>query len=230
MSVRSVRPRSRAQASACARSARPTPDPSAASVVAMTEMCAWRVPKKSVVTRTWTQPATAPDCSAIQTSLSASPAVTAAIISRASAVAMSSGLRHGGKSNEVSRSASARSASWSDVRAALIVMRASRYHGRGSRLAGSRLGRGWGGLGLGARAGSGLGLGLGSGKSIQIIDGRFPTQRSSRVPSPESRAASPEPRFTYNVTLAANCNARGPPDPNTPPAVVTGRPNFDDRR
>jgi hypothetical protein len=32
-------------------------------------------------------------------------------------------------------------------------------------------------------------------------------------------------RRTQNVTLAASCIARGPPDPNTPPAVLTAWPN-----
>ena len=33
-----------------------------------------------------------------------------------------------------------------------------------------------------------------------------------------------------NVARTANWNARGPPEPNTPPAVVTARPNADDVR
>jgi len=44
------------------------------------------------------------------------------------------------------------------------------------------------------------------------------------------RQAARRRRRHQNVTRTASCIARGPPDPNTPPAVVTGRPKLLERR
>ena len=45
-------------------------------------------------------------------------------------------------------------------------------------------------------------------------------------PIPRCRASLPS---RQNLRRMANWNARGPPDPKTPPAVLTGLPKLDDR-
>ena len=57
-----------------------------------------------------------------------------------------------------------------------------------------------------------------------------------QVQSPRPKAQHPQSRrpnaqhLSQNVTRAPSCNANGPPEPNTPPAVRTAVPNCDERR
>lgn len=64
------------------------------------------------------------------------------------------------------------------------------------------------------------------------------SRRSAGVPDPVIEVYRDRPagqasllrKAAQKETRAPSCIARGPPEPKTPPAVVTGRPNALDRR
>jgi len=60
-------------------------------------------------------------------------------------------------------------------------------------------------------------------------NGRDDSRKSVLVPGRISGLTRHMQASAQNVNFAANWNARGPPDPKTPPAPLAGLPNADAR-
>ena len=57
-----------------------------------------------------------------------------------------------------------------------------------------------------------------------------PTTSAAAAPRPMPALEPPEPPGRSELGLRPSWKARGPPEPKTPPAVVSARPNEDERR